>query len=34
MFKVSNESHFEEELVDVVGLYLRPPARAALFSFR
>ena len=34
MFKVSNESHFEEKLADVIGLYLRPPARAALFSFR
>ena len=27
-FKVSNDPHFEEKLVDVVGLYLNPPARA------
>ena len=33
MFKVSNESHFEEKLADVIGLYLRPPARATVFSF-
>ena len=24
---------FEEKLVDVVGLYLNPPARAVVFSF-
>ena len=27
-FKVSNDPRFEEKLVDVVGLYLNPPARA------
>ena len=32
-FKVSNDPHFEEKLVDVVGLYLNPPARAAVFSY-
>jgi transposase len=32
-FKVSNDPRFEEKLVDVVGLYLDPPARAAVFSF-
>ena len=32
-FKVSNDPRFEEELVDVVGLYMNPPARAAVFSF-
>jgi transposase len=32
-FKVSNDPHFEEKLVDVVGLYLNPPERAAVFSF-
>ena len=32
-FKVSNDPRFEEKLVDVVGLYLNPPARAAVFSF-
>ena len=32
-FKVSNDPHFEEKLVDVVGLYMNPPARAAVFSF-
>ena len=32
-FKVSNDPHFEEKLVDVVGLYLNPPARAVVFSF-
>jgi transposase len=32
-FKVSNDPRFEEKLVDVVGLYLNPPERAALFSF-
>jgi transposase len=33
MFKVSNDPRFEEKLVDVVGLYLDPPARAAVFCF-
>ena len=32
-FKVSNDPHFEEKLVDVVGLYLNPPARAVVFSY-
>ena len=32
-FKLSNDPRFEEKLVDVVGLYLNPPARAVLFSF-
>ena len=26
-FKISNDPRFEEKLVDVVGLYLNPPAR-------
>ncbi len=32
-FKVSNDPLFEQKLVDVVGLYLNPPARAVVFSF-
>ena len=32
-FKLSNDPHFEKKLVDVVGLYLDPPARAVVFSF-
>jgi len=32
-FKISNDPRFEEKLVDVVGLYLNPPKRAAVFSF-
>jgi transposase len=32
-FKISNDPRFEDKLVDVVGLYLDPPARAAVFSF-
>jgi hypothetical protein len=32
-FKISTDPHLEEKLVDVVGLYLDPPARAAVFSF-
>ncbi len=32
-FKISNDPAFEDKLVDVVGLYLDPPARAAVFSF-
>ncbi len=32
-FKLSNDPRFEEKLVDVVGLYLNPPQRAAVFSF-
>lgn len=33
VFKLSNDPDFEAKLVDVVGLYLAPPARAVLFSF-
>ena len=32
-FKVSNDPHFEDKLVDVVGLYLSPPEKAIVFSF-
>jgi len=32
-FKLSTDPRFEEKLVDVVGLYLDPPAKAAVFSF-
>jgi transposase len=32
-FKVSNDPHFEDKLVDVVGLYMDPPERAVVFSF-
>jgi glycosidase len=32
-FKLSNDPQFEEKLVDVVGLYMNPPARAVVFSF-
>jgi transposase len=32
-FKISNDPRFEDKLVDVVGLYLNPPARAVVFSF-
>src|SRR3954468_17077173 len=32
VFKLSNDPEFESKLVDVVGLYLNPPARAAVFS--
>jgi transposase len=32
-FKVSNDPRFEEKPVDVVGLYVNPPARAVVFSF-
>lgn len=32
-FKVSNDPRFEEKLLDVVGVYLNPPARAVVFSF-
>jgi hypothetical protein len=32
-FKVSNDPEFEAKLVDVVGLYLDPPARAVVFSY-
>ena len=33
VFKLSNDPLFEEKIVDVVGLYLNPPARAVVFSF-
>lgn len=33
VFKVSNDPRFEEKLTDVVGLYMDPPKRAAVFSF-
>jgi transposase len=29
-FKVSNDPHFQDKLIDVVGLYLNPPARAVV----
>jgi transposase len=32
-FKISTDPDFEAKLVDVVGLYLNPPERAAVFSF-
>ena len=32
-FKLSNDRHFEAKLQDVVGLYLDPPEKAAVFSF-
>ncbi|MGH3500042.1 MAG: IS630 family transposase [Nocardioidaceae bacterium] len=32
-FKLSTDPRFEEKLVDVVGVYLNPPARAVVFSF-
>ena len=32
-FKISNDPAFEDKLIDVVGLYLNPPAKAAVFSF-
>src|SRR5579875_1964949 len=32
-FKVSGDPDFEAKLRDVVGLYLDPPAKAAVFSF-
>ena len=31
-FKVSNDPHFEEKLIDVVGLYLNPPVNAIVLS--
>lgn len=30
-FKVSNDPHFEEKLIDVVGLYMNPPEQAVVF---
>ena len=32
-FKISNDLHFEDKLIDVVGLYLNPPDKAVVFSF-
>ncbi len=32
-FKVSTDPDFESKLIDVVGLYMNPPARAIVFSF-
>jgi len=32
-FKLSKDPHFEEKLVDVVGLYMNPPQKAVVFSF-
>jgi transposase len=32
-FKLSNDPHFEDKLLDVVGLYLNPPEKAVVFSF-
>ena len=32
-FKISTDPDFEAKLVDVVGLYMNPPARAVVFSF-
>jgi transposase len=32
-FKISTDPRFEDKLVDVVGLYMDPPKRAAVFSF-
>ena len=29
-FKVSNDPHFDDKLIDVVGLYLNPPTRAVV----
>ena len=29
-FKLSNDKHFEEKLIDVVGLYLNPPEKAVV----
>jgi transposase len=32
-FKLSTDPHFEDKLIDVVGLYLDPPAKAVVFCF-
>src|SRR3954463_1928874 len=32
-FKLSTDPDFEDKLVDVVGLYVDPPAKAVVFSF-
>jgi hypothetical protein len=29
-FKLSNDRHFDEKLIDVVGLYLNPPDQAVV----
>jgi hypothetical protein len=29
-FKLSNDRHFEEKLIDVVGLYLNPPDKSVV----
>ncbi len=31
-FKLSNDKHFAEKLIDVVGLYLNPPEHALVLS--
>lgn len=31
-FKLSHDPHFEEKLIDVVGLYMNPPEKAVVFS--
>ncbi len=31
-FKLSNDPHFEEKLIDVVGLYMNPPENALILS--
>ena len=31
-FKLSNDKHFAEKLVDVVGLYLNPPENAIVLA--
>ena len=31
-FKLSHDAHFEEKLIDVVGLYQNPPERSVIFS--
>ena len=32
-FKISTDPHFEDKLIDVVGLYMDPPEQAVVFSF-
>lgn len=32
-FKISNDKHFVEKLVDVVGLYINPPDKSLVLSF-
>jgi hypothetical protein len=31
-FKVSNDPHFAQKLIDIVGLYLNPPEHALVLS--